>query len=252
VTQSEAREILLRYRPGTADAGDPEFAEALALARQDAELARWFEDHCALQTILRDKFHAIAVPEGFKEQILSEHRAWRRRENFRQPAVLAAALVACVLLAVTATWLLRPAREETFAAFRQRMISTALRTYPPMLIETNDIRQIRAALAENKAHADFVAPKPLEATACTGCGVLRWQNQAVSMICFHSGKPLGPGEKSDLFLFVVDRAAVRGAPRAVEPGFKTTNRITTASWVQGDRLYLLAGIGDEDFLRRYF
>ena len=46
----EAKEILLLYRPRTADANDPEFSEALALAKKDPELATWFEQHCTLQT----------------------------------------------------------------------------------------------------------------------------------------------------------------------------------------------------------
>ncbi len=40
MNRDEAKTILLRYRPGTADADDPEIATALALARQDPELTQ--------------------------------------------------------------------------------------------------------------------------------------------------------------------------------------------------------------------
>ena len=252
MTKDQARQILLLYRPGTADAEDPEFAEALVVARRNPELARWFEQHSAVQQILRARFQEIAVPEGLREQIVSEHRAWRMRERLRRPVALAAVAVMCGLMAVAVTLLLRSPSDRTVAGFRQRMISSALRAYPPMLIETNDVREIRATLAQNRAPADFVLPKPLEAATYTGCAVLRWQNKPVSMMCFHSGKQLGPGEKSDLFLFVLDRAAVTDAPRPGAPEFSTTNRITTASWTEGDKFYLLAGVSDEAFLRRYF
>ena len=35
MNRDEAKTILLLYRPGTADAGDPEISAALALAKQD-------------------------------------------------------------------------------------------------------------------------------------------------------------------------------------------------------------------------
>ncbi len=37
-------------------------AEALVLARQDPELARWFAEHCALYEQVRDKLKKIPVP----------------------------------------------------------------------------------------------------------------------------------------------------------------------------------------------
>ena len=40
MNHDEARQILLLYRPGTADAEDPQIAEALALAKREPELAR--------------------------------------------------------------------------------------------------------------------------------------------------------------------------------------------------------------------
>ena len=47
----------------------------------------------------------------------------------------------------------------------------------------------------------------------TGCAIEGWQNAKVSMICFRTGKPLRPAEQSDLWLFVVDRASVKGCAR---------------------------------------
>ena len=42
MNRDEAMFILSAYRPGGADAHDAQFAEALDLAKQDAELAAWF------------------------------------------------------------------------------------------------------------------------------------------------------------------------------------------------------------------
>ena len=45
----QAKEILMRYRPGSADASDPEFALALEQVKHDPQLARWFDQHRAFQ-----------------------------------------------------------------------------------------------------------------------------------------------------------------------------------------------------------
>ena len=252
MTRQEAKQILLLYRPETADAEDPDFAEALALAKQDAELTLWFEQHCGVQRILRARFQGITPPEALKEQIIAEHHARLVRERLRRPVTLVAVAAMCVLMALALALLLRPRSERTVAGFRQRMISTTRPgTYPPMLIETNDVREIRACLAQNQGPADFVLPRALEAATSTGGAVLRWQSQPVSMICFRTGRPLKPGEKSDLFLFVIDRSAMTDAPGAGSPRFTTTNQITAASWVEGDKFYLLTCAGDETILQRF-
>ena len=246
-----AKELLILYRPETADAESMEFAEALTLARSDAELARWFENHCTVQKILRARFQELKAPAGLKEQILSEYHAWQVRRRWRRPAQLAALAAVCVLVAVVfSMW--RPASdEESLTAFRRRMVKTAIKTYS-MDLETNDPRQIRTFLAQHKAHADYVLPKTLETATNIGCGVLRWQDRTVSMVCFHSGRQLRPGEKTDLFLFVIDRAALPDAPASGPPQFANFNRFSTASWAEGGKFYVLAGIGDEAFLRFYF
>jgi len=85
----------------------------------------------------------------------------------------------------------------------------------------------------------------------TGCAIESWQGMKVSMICFSTGKPLAPGEQGDLWLFVVDRAAVKNTPSAGPPRLARVNQLMTAVWTQGDKLYLLGTQGDEQTLRRY-
>ena len=75
---SEAKSILLLYRPGTADAEDPQMAEALSLVKVNPELAGWLETHCAAQEALRSKFSQITPPAGLREQIISEYEASKR------------------------------------------------------------------------------------------------------------------------------------------------------------------------------
>src|ERR1035437_224945 len=105
VNKQRAKEILMLYRPGAADAEDPECADALEFARQDPDLQRWFEERCTVHEAIRARFKQITVPEGLKEQILSERRVhtipmWRR-----QSVVLAAAASVVLLVSLAALWL---------------------------------------------------------------------------------------------------------------------------------------------------
>jgi hypothetical protein len=64
------------------------------------------------------------------------------------------------------------------------------------------------------------------------------------MVCFDRG------DGRMLYLFVMDRSAVKDAP-PVTPGVVTANKLVTASWTRGDRTYLLAGPEEAGFASKY-
>ena len=253
MNSQQAQEILLLYRPGTTDAQDPDFVAALALARQDQELGRWLQDQSALQNALRAKFRQIQVPEGLKEQILSERKAHMALPLKRKLVLGAVCAAGILLFAAIAQPLLRSHEDKSFANFRNRMVSTVARLglYPKMDFETNDPAQIRQYLAQHQAHGDYVLPSPLEKTTSTGCAILPWQGKPVSMVCFNSGK-LPSSNSPDLFLFVINRTDVPKAPPSGAPQFAQEGRLAIASWTYRDKTYVLAGLGDEASLRQYF
>ena len=254
MTQQEAKRILSVYRPGTADDNDPYFAEGLAYVERQPGLRAWFENHCAVQRALRARFRQVSVPEGLKEQIISEHRSWVAHQRWRRPAALVAVAAAIAMVIAVAALLLEPVAPPTdkadLATFCSRMGRAVLGQYT-MSLETNDMHQIRAYLAQDHAPADYQLTKALNKTELIGCGVLGWQGKLVSMICFHSGKPLASGEKTDIWLFVVDRGAVLDAPTSGTPQIGKVNRLVTASWTQGQKLYMLAMNGDDATIRPY-
>jgi len=254
VNHDEARTILLLYRPGTTDAADPEIAAALALAKQDPELTRWLVEHCARQEAFRAGFRHITAPAGLKEQIISEQAAQEKTVSWQPRAILTvAAAVAAVVLALAVLaplWLPYRAADDAYARLRDQMASIALRPYGMDLV-TDNSAQVRAYLAQKNAPADYVLPTPLGKTAVSGCAIEYWRGAKVSMICFRTGKPLPPGEQSDLWLFVIDRASVKNAPPAGERRYVQVNRLMTVAWTEGDKLYLLGTKGDEQTLRQY-
>ena len=249
MTREEAQKTLLLYRPGTADADDVEIAAALALAKQDAELSRWLEQHCAQHQILRARIRDIPVPAGLKEQIISERLVHTQKRVVRRTVLLAAFSAALILIGwwAAGSWQ-RPSRGDTFANYRSRMVKSALRGYA-MNFESGDLTQIHSYLAKRNAGENYELPAALRKATATGCAIENWQGANVAMICFHTGRPLPPGGKSDLWLFVVDRASVKNAPLGDSPQFARVNKLITATWTRGDKLYLLGTFGDEGTVR---
>lgn len=251
MTPQQAKQILFTYRPWAKDAPSPDEAAALALCREDAELAHWFANHCAVQNAIHARFDQVSVPAGLKEQILSESRAHGIARWWRRPAVLAAAATLAILLSLGSLWLstTQPKEDVSYAAYRSRMVRTAVKAYG-MDLETNDVTQIRAYLAQNRAPADFVLPPNLDPASSVGCGVLSWQGKPVTMVCFRTGKPLAPGTKSDLFLFVIDQKDLKALPHLANPEFTNVSTMVTASWSEGGKVYVLAAAEESDLRKR--
>lgn len=242
MTPQEAKGILLLFRPGSADAADPQMAEALEWTRRDAELASWFEQHCAYQRAMRAKFREIEVSRALPPALRAKTRIILPPVWWRQPVWLAAA-AACVVLLGAAVWWRTPRAPERFANYRARMVSTALREYR-MDIVTSDMRKVRQFLASQGGPADYDLTPGLAKLALTGGGILRWQSHPVSMVCFNRG------DNQMLFLFVVDRAGLADAPPET-PQISTVSDLAAASWSRGNKTYVLAGPEEKDFARKY-
>lgn len=252
MTVPQAKQVLLAYRPWAPADPDPEMAEALALCRTDAELSQWFARHCEAQTALRAKWQGIKAPEGLQEQIVSEYRA---RRNSRKAARSRMVMVlACVAMVVSGWFIWKftlssPREDLSFDGYRNRMARTAARSYG-MDLETNDVAVIRAHLAAGQAPTSEALPEALGQTPLVGCGVLRWQDRPVAMVCYRTTDQLPPGTKSDLILFVANQADVAGAADLAGTQFRKVSGWFTASWRTGDKIYLLAGLDETELRKR--
>jgi hypothetical protein len=255
VNRDEAKSILLLYRHGTADAADPQIAGALALAERDPELKDWLVIHCAREFLLREKLRQIAAPAGLKEQIISEQAAGERLVPFWHRKISQARLfsVAAVILlsgVLASLWFANHRRDDnTLAVYQNQMAGVALRGYL-MDLATNDPAPIRAYLAQNRAPSDFILPESLNQASLVGCAIEGWQGVKVSMICFRSRRA-APEVLSDVWLFVVDRTSLGKLSAGPAPQFSKVNRLMTATWIQGDKLYFLGTTGDAQAIQQY-
>jgi hypothetical protein len=254
MTYSEAKEVLKLYRPNTADSADPSFAEALALCESDAELKKWFEDHCALYSAMRAKFKQIAVPEGLKEQIIAERKVHTTTVPAWQKAVLALGAVAAIVTIFLQFPIFAPREPHDFATYRNWMVGNTLRGYQHMDTNTSDLDSIRAFLAQKDHIADYALPVNLQKNATpAGCVATEWQGKSVSMICFQTGRKLRPGLPSDLWLYVIARSSASSPPSSAKPVLNVGPEpgYVMASWTVGNRSYVLATQGDQKFLEQF-
>ena len=244
MTDPEAKDILLRYRPGTPDDGDPEVRAALERGSRNPELAAWLQAHQRIQEGLRTKLRELPVPAGLKEQILSERASALRHWRPTRRLVLAGAVAALTISVVLVGILRRPDIEARFETFRHRMVRAVLRGYT-MELATSDLGAIRAYLNTHEAHGDWESPPGLEGEPVVGCGRLTWRSRPAAMICY------GKADQPELWLFVVDTAALADAPGGGELVYGKVSRLNTAAWSQRGRTYLLAAEVDRQELRRF-
>lgn len=241
MNREQAREILMAWRPGRDLERDPEVARALETARQDPELRSWLERHAAFQEGMKEAWSRIPVPPDLEDRILARAKTvsiprWRTRA-----AIVAAAAAVVMLLGLSAFWLEAPEEEDSFDTYRSRMVRSVLRQYR-MDIETSDMARIREFLSGNDAPADYALAGDVEALPVIGAGVMSWRDRRVSMVC------LDGGQEGTVFLFVVDRSAVRHPPPS-RPRYERVSRLSTASWSDAERAYVLATHGDEGALK---
>jgi len=242
VDKEQAREILSCYRPGRDDPTDPRFVEALERARHDAELAGWLERQTAFDAAVRESLRQVPVPPDLRTRILEQHTArpavtaWWRGSAFR--AVAAGLLVA----AIAGFWLAH--RADTFDVYRRKMATMVSGEYD-MRLKSSDFKEIQGYLASSEWPSDYALAPAMQRLEAEGGSTITWRGRKISLICVDAG-----GD-NDLFLFVVRRSDLRDAPTAESPQFARIGGMTTAAWTAGDKLYLLAGHLDEQFLRRF-
>lgn len=243
MTNEQAKLILQAYRPGGQDAHDPLYAEALAQARCDPGLARWFEAEQSLDAAIGEKFREQPVPSHLESDILAlatlrRPEPWWRRTSW----MAAAALVA--LLALAALWW--PGRRQgQLAAYRDNMTDFLNRRFDHLDFKARRVTELKQFLAQRGAPGDFALPAGLSELPGYGCRVLAWEGRTVSLICFHLA------DKKQIHLFVIQGPKFRDAPPAGSVQFASSSGWTTASWRQGDTTYLLAGKGGQAALQKH-
>ena len=82
--KEQARFILQSFRPDGADAKDPDFAEALAVAAEDRELGDWLSAERAQDATFAAALGDLSIPEELRDSILSVLEGEGEDESFNE------------------------------------------------------------------------------------------------------------------------------------------------------------------------
>jgi hypothetical protein len=244
MTEQEARLILQSYGPAVEDPNDPQFAEALRMAAENPELARWWEEEQAFDRAMATHLEAMPAPYGLKTRILAQAAAPTTSRFARWIVGLAGAAALLFLLAQVAdVWRNAAPRAGALPDYASEMVSF-IKVPPSLELMSDNLGAIQGWLARKDAVLPDV-PARLAILDPVGCRVLSFRGHDVTLICFQRG-----GDRL-AHLFVVDRAAL---PH-VQPGdrvvFQREGEWMTATWMENDHVYTIAVQGDEAAAQHY-
>ena len=215
------------------------FIEALEHARRDPQLSQWLAEEVQLDAAISRKVKSVPVPGNLKSAILAGGKIVRPRVWYRRSWFAAAA---CFLILATTLSFFVFNKQAKFPAYRSDMI-TFVAQMDHLDLETTDVGEIKEWLSDNNAHGDFILTQGLKELPGMGCRVISWKGQKVTLICF------GKMGAQEIHLFVADRSTFPKPP-PMSPQFAKEGEWMTASWSRGDKVYMLAGMGNRETLSK--
>lgn len=240
----EAKFILHVYRPGGQDADDPRFAEALEQAQRDLVLERWFSESIAFDTTVTEKLRTIEVPADLRESILAGVKLSR---PLRSPFIkwaIAAALVSIAILGSLIWRETRPAHLSGWQSQALDVVSSLVNNESRFNAQSHNGRELVAWLRANRAAAPEALPRELEKLESIGCKTFSWNGIPISVICFAR-------TDGGLIHLVTMNASASDRTLNRKPELVQQGHWATATWREGEMIYMLALEGSRDQLRSY-
>jgi hypothetical protein len=243
----EAKFILNAYRPGGQDASDPRFAEALEQARRDPVLEQWFKESVAFDATVTEKLRAVAVPVDLRENILAGVKI-SRPLRWSNPFIKLAIAAALVSMAILGSLIWRETRPAHLTGWQNQAVSVISSLVQDKLsfdAQSHNPAELVSWLHSNHAPAVQKLPPTLEKLESVGCKTFSWNGTPISVICFM--RPDGG------LIHLVATKATLATDRATKakPRFVQQGGWTTATWREGDKVFMLATEGSPDQLRPY-
>jgi len=241
----EAKFILNAYRPGGQDGIDPRFAEALEQARRDPILERWFLDSLAFDAAITEKLRANEVPPDLRENILAGVKVSRPLSS---PFIKWATAAALISMAILGSLIWHETRSTHLAGWQNQaldVVSSLVRNQSSFDVQSHKPDELVAWLRANHAVAAQTLPQALEKLESLGCKTFSWNGTPLSVICFL--RPNG----GLIHLVTMNAPAASHCALNRKPELVQQGHWATATWREGDMLYMLALEGPSDQLRSY-
>jgi len=242
MNREEASRILETVRRAGPMPDDPLVAEALRMAAGDPELSRQLARQYALDAALSAGVKSIPVPAGLKASLVAPRRIVR--PHFWQDWRTAAAAAAAIALFVAGSVVAINRSTAGFATFRNDLITERWADDPHLNLESSDLGHIRQWLALNNVASDFELPNAMNELRPRGARVLQADGQKVALICLADGA-------RHFHLFILDHPNFSDLPPKGGPEFEKCGVWKTATWRQGERVYVLTGMNYPAFVSKF-
>jgi hypothetical protein len=238
------REILSVYRESEPACAEEPFLEARRAIDSDPSLAAWWQEERSLDAEIGAKLRGAPLPAGLEERML----AVGKPSTGRPFAVNAIALLAaaCFIALAAVISLNKPAADAThsLANYRQEMVDF-IKAPPALEMTTDRLADATAFLAKTSAPSAIAVPPKVQALEPVGCRTLHFGGGEVALICF---------KRTDgrlLHLFVADRKHLPQFSSGARPDYAAQGEWMTATWSEGDHVYLMTVQGDRAALESY-
>lgn len=244
MTNRDASFLLGACRPNGADANDPEFAEAMALAGSDAELKAWFEDQRRFDSAIAARLQSVPPPAGLRSRILTGGRVSRPEPWFTARRLWAIAAMV-MMFAGLGVWYSAGLRANSGGWEDQSLaaLSQLVSGQENFDAKSPNVADLQQWLRANGAPTVGALPASLLRFASLGCKTISWNGRPISIICFH-----GPGGEL-VHLAMTERAGLENPPPNGHPVYGTRDGWQTAAWSQGEMAMMLITKAPEDQLR---
>jgi hypothetical protein len=243
MNSQEAKLFLHACRLNGEDANDPRMAEALEQTRRDPALLAWYNEQRALDTAICQKLQQSPVPPDLAGKLLAERKELTRRSarRYLMPVALAASIALLLSLGLLTFGWFRSSPAE-FTAMRADM-AAFLVTFPRLDLATDQWPEIVRWLAQKPALATAEIPTGLKKFPGLGCREVQWRGKRLMLVCFAAQGEI-------VHLFVIPKSELRDRPFPPAPAYARVNGWSTASWSQGDVVFLTLTKGNETFLNK--
>ena len=240
-----AKKILQAHPPG-GDDSDPRLRAALEFAASNPELLSWFSEQQALDRSIQQKVKTVRPPPDLLDEIVAgwkqqTRRDARQRTLWPKYAALAAAFVLLAGVAAIAwSWF---ASGESPQMTRLRMDMAAfLKEFPQLDAYMERQSEVRQWLGQRQTFAAAEIPARLQGFPAIGCREIEWQGRRIALICF-----MTDGEIVHLFLIP---GTPSPAPSRSKPQLARAGHFATATWTQGDLIYMVMTPASRKFLEK--
>lgn len=244
MNNTEAKFILSAYRPNGADADDATFCAALAQAKTDPALARWFELEQGFDRALCAKLGEIAPPPGLREAILvgarvsagpSVNRAW-----WRLPVWMAAA--ACIAVLFAAGLMFRSGGGTAQGTLPDFVVADAQRSMGHG-VEGGHHPALESLFKPADVRLGQPVAMDFEGLRRAGCRAISFAGKPVLEVCF---------ERNGMWFhcYVVRRSDFPALGADAAPRIAQFGRSHIAQWGDADHVYMVVSKTGREALQR--